>query len=302
MVSWVWIHETISSNWDRLAENTSTNRSENNASPTISVSGNRSPTSHSTYLEEHEEESDDDNPDMGDDDNASLDPSGCDRNDSSEKGIHGKRKKKTRTVFSRAQVFQLESTFDLKRWAIDLVIYVLTVTNLIVRPQVPQFNRTRWTGGLVAFDRDAGEDLVPESSKQVEASTSGWTGSSQYGQYGTRSSTTGMWTGRTISHTYIHLKKGFLSVPGPSAGTVPRGCPQRQLCLAGPTASSSSSLLRTRLQSLGTSRVLVLVIGTSDPRSVPSGCQIMQLIAFFLLDNSLRGLPIYEYNCSLVAD
>lgn len=186
--------------------------------------------------------------------------------------------------------------------AIDLVIYVLTVTNLIVRPQVPQFNRTRWTGGLVAFDRDAGEDLVPESSKQVEASTSGWTGSSQYGQYGTRSSTTGMWTGRTISHTYIHLKKGFLSVPGPSAGTVPRGCPQRQLCLAGPTASSSSSLLRTRLQSLGTSRVLVLVIGTSDPRSVPSGCQIMQLIAFFLLDNSLRGLPIYEYNCSLVAD
>lgn len=52
---------------------------------------------------------------MGDDDNGSLDPSGCDRNDSSEKGIHGKRKKKTRTVFSRAQVFQLESTFDLKR-------------------------------------------------------------------------------------------------------------------------------------------------------------------------------------------
>lgn len=95
-----------------FAENTSTNRSENNASPAISVSGNRSPTSHSTYLE-HEEESDEDNPDMGDDDNASLDPSGG--NDGSEKGIHGKRKKKTRTVFSRAQVFQLESTFDLKR-------------------------------------------------------------------------------------------------------------------------------------------------------------------------------------------
>lgn len=50
---------------------------------------------------------------MGDDDNASLDPSGC--TESGDKGIHGKRKKKTRTVFSRAQVFQLESTFDLKR-------------------------------------------------------------------------------------------------------------------------------------------------------------------------------------------
>lgn len=93
-------------------ENTSANRSENNASPTISVSGNRTPTSHSTYLE-HEEESDEEHPDMGDDDNASLDPSGC--SDTADKGIHGKRKKKTRTVFSRAQVFQLESTFDLKR-------------------------------------------------------------------------------------------------------------------------------------------------------------------------------------------
>lgn len=29
--------------------------------------------------------------------------------------MQSKRKKKTRTVFSRAQVFQLESTFDLKR-------------------------------------------------------------------------------------------------------------------------------------------------------------------------------------------
>lgn len=30
--------------------------------------------------------------------------------------MQSKRKKKTRTVFSRAQVFQLESTFDCKRW------------------------------------------------------------------------------------------------------------------------------------------------------------------------------------------
>lgn len=30
--------------------------------------------------------------------------------------VQNKRKKKTRTVFSRAQVFQLESTFDLKRF------------------------------------------------------------------------------------------------------------------------------------------------------------------------------------------
>ncbi|XP_008576950.1 PREDICTED: homeobox protein HMX1, partial [Galeopterus variegatus] len=31
-------------------------------------------------------------------------------------GVGGSRKKKTRTVFSRSQVFQLESTFDLKRY------------------------------------------------------------------------------------------------------------------------------------------------------------------------------------------
>ncbi len=30
--------------------------------------------------------------------------------------ITGERKKKTRTVFSRSQVFQLESTFDMKRY------------------------------------------------------------------------------------------------------------------------------------------------------------------------------------------
>lgn len=49
------------------------------------------------------------------------DDGGCspDRGDGSTSpggsGSMQKRKKKTRTVFSRAQVFQLESTFDLKR-------------------------------------------------------------------------------------------------------------------------------------------------------------------------------------------
>jgi Homeodomain len=35
---------------------------------------------------------------------------------SSPSGSNGHRRKKTRTVFSRSQVFQLESTFDLKRY------------------------------------------------------------------------------------------------------------------------------------------------------------------------------------------
>lgn len=35
--------------------------------------------------------------------------------DGNSQSLHCKRNKKTRTVFSRAQVFQLESTFDVKK-------------------------------------------------------------------------------------------------------------------------------------------------------------------------------------------
>lgn len=53
----------------------------------------------------------DDGPD--DDDGGKKDHGGCGGNGG---GVGGKRKKKTRTVFSRSQVFQLESTFDIKRY------------------------------------------------------------------------------------------------------------------------------------------------------------------------------------------
>jgi len=48
-----------------------------------------------------------------DDEDGSIEGRGNDN--SSPNSLQNKRKKKTRTVFSRAQVFQLESTFDLKR-------------------------------------------------------------------------------------------------------------------------------------------------------------------------------------------
>lgn len=46
-----------------------------------------------------------------DDDDESMERS----NDGNNQMMHCKRNKKTRTVFSRAQVFQLESTFDMKK-------------------------------------------------------------------------------------------------------------------------------------------------------------------------------------------
>lgn len=61
----------------------------------------------------------DDDDDMVDDgadeeDGGKKDHSGCGSGGGG--GSGGKRKKKTRTVFSRSQVFQLESTFDIKRY------------------------------------------------------------------------------------------------------------------------------------------------------------------------------------------
>lgn len=50
-----------------------------------------------------EDDDDDDDMDRSIDDNGQM--------------MHCKRNKKTRTVFSRAQVFQLESTFDMKKYA-----------------------------------------------------------------------------------------------------------------------------------------------------------------------------------------
>lgn len=51
-----------------------------------------------------------------DDDDDSMERS----TDGNNQMMHCKRNKKTRTVFSRAQVFQLESTFDMKKYVIQM--------------------------------------------------------------------------------------------------------------------------------------------------------------------------------------
>lgn len=104
-----------------ITDSSSTNTTEN-PSPSLSPPPSATKTSplHSATSSYHlntSNESDDDGQDCMDDD---ADDDNPDRpSDGGSPGMNGsmqsKRKKKTRTVFSRAQVFQLESTFDCKR-------------------------------------------------------------------------------------------------------------------------------------------------------------------------------------------
>lgn len=102
-----------------FADSSSTNTTENaspSASPPTSIV-KPSPVHHSTYLNTTNDESDDDENEIIDDDMSDNVERPSDSNSPHPNGSsQNKRKKKTRTVFSRAQVFQLESTFDLKRY------------------------------------------------------------------------------------------------------------------------------------------------------------------------------------------
>lgn len=74
----------------------------------------KSPQPHPAFLSQKEgTESDDEHEIIEEDDEDSTE--GRTTENASPNSLQNKRKKKTRTVFSRAQVFQLESTFDLKR-------------------------------------------------------------------------------------------------------------------------------------------------------------------------------------------
>ncbi|XP_029142782.1 LOW QUALITY PROTEIN: homeobox protein HMX1 [Protobothrops mucrosquamatus] len=80
----------------------------------------------------------------------------------------GGRKKKTRTVFSRSQVFQLESTFDVKRYLSSSERAGLAASLRLTETQVKiwfQNRRNKWKRQLAA-DLEAAQ-LPPSSSQRI---------------------------------------------------------------------------------------------------------------------------------------
>lgn len=93
--------------------------------------------------------------------------SGLDAQQDAESGPCSGRKKKTRTVFSRSQVFQLESTFDLKRYLSSSERAGLAASLHLTETQVKiwfQNRRNKWKRQLAA---DLESTHIPNSAQRV---------------------------------------------------------------------------------------------------------------------------------------
>ncbi|XP_059932801.1 homeobox protein HMX1-like [Gadus macrocephalus] len=112
-------------------------------SPTVEVQDAAEARGHASSLTRHVVDGDDDDDDDEDD---NTNPKAAER------------KKKTRTVFSRTQVFQLESTFDRKRYLSSSERASLAATLQLTETQVKiwfQNRRNKWKRQLAA-DMEAG--------------------------------------------------------------------------------------------------------------------------------------------------
>jgi hypothetical protein len=97
---------------------------------------------------DHEEDIDQDEDHDGDSDDDETGSYGENGSD-----LHGNRKKKTRTVFSRNQVFQLESTFDMKRYLSSSERSALANSLQLTETQIKiwfQNRRNKWKRQIAA--------------------------------------------------------------------------------------------------------------------------------------------------------